>query len=398
MGKGEYMKVCFIGNMNNSGYVMIRYLNDANIDTDLLLMEPGHAHFSPSADTYNNQYFDKVKYVGWNERNYFKVSSNEIKNELKQYDFIIGTDYAPLYCSKAGIVLDIFIPHGSDIFYTPFIRFSFSKDRYHYYRWLVSKKHRKAIENARAILFGKTNDENERLISKLDLKGQRIYRSVPLLYYPQYRDELFLRFSETHPFSRLIGEIKSKFDVVLFHHCSHQWENQIYNLSYKANDKLIRGAAKFQRNNPSKKIALVMAEYGPDVANSKQLIKKLNFEHNVFWFNKMNRKDLLTGLSMCDIGVGELGHSWLTYGVVGEFMCFSKPIVHHRKDELYKTDFPELYPMYDASSEEDIEDMLQEYFGNKNAFIETGKNANTWFSNYIINEPIEAIKSLINNK
>jgi hypothetical protein len=390
------MKVCFLGNMNNVGFVLMRYLNYNGINTDLLLTEPGSKHFMPEADSFKDEWKSNIKYIGWNERNYYNVSKKEIQEVLKPYDFIIGTDYSPMYCAKGGRQMDLFIPQGADIFYTPFIKFPlFPKTKWEIYQWMVSKKQRKAIEDVRYISFAYTNDINESLINQLDLKGKRYNLPSPILYMPQYEGNDFLKFRNDNFFYKRIESLKNKYDLVIFHHSSHQWKNPFYNLSYKGNEKIISGFAETIKNYEGKKMALVMFEYGPDVMHSKELIKQLGIEEHVYWFETMFRKDIVTGLSIVDLGVGEVGHSWLIYGVVAEFFAFSRPVMHHRKDELYNTQYKDLYPMYSACKKEEVIHHLQALINSPDQFKETGISAKEWYMRYFVDEPIAVYKSLI---
>ena len=44
----------------------------------------------------------------------------------------------------------------------------------------------------------------------------------------------------------------------------------------------------------------------------------------------------MIGINLCDVGVAALADlSWITYSVVCEFMCMSKPIIMYREDESY---------------------------------------------------------------
>ena len=91
-----------------------------------------------------------------------------------------------------------------------------------------------------------------------------------------------------------------------------------------------------------------MFENGEDVDRSKDLIKKLNIENYVKWFPVTDRKDIMIGISLCDVGVAEIGNlSWITYSTVCEFMCMSKPIIMYREDELYK-DIMNIYTILKA--------------------------------------------------
>ena len=71
---------------------------------------------------------------------------------------------------------------------------------------------------------------------------------------------------------------------------------------------------------------MFLTEYGPDVIETKKLIKKLNIEKYIIWVEKQKRVDLFKYIESCDIGVSEFGECsgelWL-----GVFHC-NKPFFH----------------------------------------------------------------------
>ena len=128
------MKIAILGNMNNNGFSLLRYLLDLNQDADLLLFkddEIGHsAHFSIMNDTWNYQKWSKhiislnavnsygqalsgsipckvLLYIAYWLRRimqsqnaiFTKPSSNkeikDLKQVLKQYDLLIGSGATP---------------------------------------------------------------------------------------------------------------------------------------------------------------------------------------------------------------------------------------------------------------------------------------------------------------
>ena len=105
-------KIALIGNMNNAHYTLMRYLCYNSFDCTLLLFNNEIPHFYPDSDTYARDRFDKVKKLDWGSPNLLKsTNKNQIIDDLKPYDFLIGNGYAPAYLAKASIKLDIFDPY-----------------------------------------------------------------------------------------------------------------------------------------------------------------------------------------------------------------------------------------------------------------------------------------------
>ena len=112
----------------------------------------------------------------------------------------------------------------------------------------------------------------------------------------------------------------------------------------------------------------------------------------------MHRKDLAAGISMSDLGAGEFGYSWYSYGVVYEFLTFGIPVMHNRNDNEYKNIYPEMYPMYSADSAEKITEILNKFAENPEQFKETGLAAQNWFRKYAVEKPLEQIIDAVNKK
>ena len=109
------MKIGIIDNTCNTGYVLMRFLNDRGYDTDLIILGGVQDHADPENDTFSKQYFDKIIYAKFDQRG-IRLTNEEIRATLGQYDFLIGSDYAPALCYRINKQLDVFMPHGTDVF------------------------------------------------------------------------------------------------------------------------------------------------------------------------------------------------------------------------------------------------------------------------------------------
>jgi hypothetical protein len=161
---------------------------------------------------------------------------------------------------------------------------------------------------------------------------------------------------------------------------------------------LIKAFAHILKKYPEKRFHLITFEYGADVERSKKLIKNLGIESNVTWFPLSPRKEIMVGISMCDIGVGELDSSYFSYGTIFEFLAMAKPVIHYRNDSLYKKYYQSMYPMYSASSEGEVINILEQFILNPSEFIQTGQLAYDWFIENAIEKPLKYIVSQIENK
>ena len=116
------MKIACLGNMNNMMFQIGRYLLDNNHDVTFFLFDE-FEHFLPEADTYEDISKYKIINLGWNIDKFRKISGKSIKSQFKGFNYLIGTDLAPAYLFKAGLKLDVYFPHGSDLYEYPFFKY-----------------------------------------------------------------------------------------------------------------------------------------------------------------------------------------------------------------------------------------------------------------------------------
>jgi len=388
------MKIACIGNMNNAMFAIVRNLRDLNYDAHLFLVEE-FDHFLPLADTYDDILPDYVHQLNWYNIGHWAISKEKIKKDLEGFDFFIGTDLAPAFLIKAGIELDIFTPHGGDIFKHCYYSFeNFPPKKHEIGAWYRSYHQRKGARRAKYIMFDITNDSNELYFKTLNLQKNRLFINAPYIYPKQYTEQTFIKNKEYEK-AKLI---RAKYDLVLFHQSRHVWKTHIDSLHYKANDRIIRGYAKFLAENSSSKSLLIMFEYGWDFQDSKNLVTELGISEKVLWLPIMPRKDLMVWLSIADMGIGEVANSWFSYGSVYEVLCSQKPFLGYRKDDDFKTQYPEQYPMVSANTEELICIALNDLKSNPLHYKEMGEKGYDWFMKFAINRPINEIIKQIEAK
>jgi hypothetical protein len=387
-------KIACIGNTNHSLFCIARYLRDQGYDAHLLLLnEPDH--FLPGADSYDEEYQSYTTQLDWETIGWWYLSRKKIKKDLKGYDFILGCGYTPAYLFKANIHLDIFVFVGGDLILWPFYKIKhFPPSKADIGNYLYARAQKKGIEDASYILMDYTSEEYEEVLHKFSFKGKRLKFPAPFIYLPQYNISLN-NIKKSKYFSEFLS-IRNNFDFMIFHHARHEWTNpDIEGYNYKANDKLLLGFADFLKQNKTVNVCLVLFEYGNDVQASKKYIQELGIEAHIKWFPKMQRRELVAGITLSDLGVGEFGYSWFSYGVIFECMAFGVPVMHFRNDSDYTGHYPEMYPMYNANSSKQITDVLNQLISKPEGFRETGKLAQEWFMKYAIDRPVnELIKAI----
>lgn len=388
------MRVALLGNMNNNFFTLTRYLRELGFDAHLFMFPSDPAHFQPEADSFAADHKNYVHLLNWgNPFDLLKTSVNKIRNDVEGFSFFIGCGTAPAYLAKAGIQLDLVIPYGSDLYDLPFFKLVRPSKLLNYYVFTAWQK--KGIRTARNISIADTAEIFDKCLAKIGFAGKRLFAGIPMVYHKQYASEELLTTYSLSSYYTSFKTIRQEFDFVIFHNSRHCWKTERDPVSLKDNDKLFRGLASFRKKFPSRKVALVTFEYGKDVAASKQLVKELKLEKNVFWFPLMARKEIMIGMQLSDIVAGEFKNSWFTYGVVFESMVVAKPIMHFRDDKLYEG--LELYPMIYAREVKDIENVLAYYIDRKDVLAAMGNEAKQWYIRNIVTKSMRDFQKILRN-
>ncbi len=377
-------------------FPIARYLADEGHKVTLFLLDE-FTHFLPSTDTFDEVKNVEIVELGWHHQNFYAITGSEIKKRFAAFDFFIGTDYSPAYFLKARMTLDVFFPAGGDLFDYPFRTMGKYKGLPEIFRiesWRCTKYQKWALPLVDSVSMDPANEEFERFL--LLLKMEKIDRipALPFLYMKHYSDDFFSR----SKFFTQIKKIRAENDFLVIQHCRQSWTCDRSDLHYKANDLLIKGFKLLAENNTGKKCKLLLLEYGEDVEATKKLINELNISEHVIWFPKSLRKDLLTIIKFCDVGVGELGRSWFSYGAVYEIIAMKIVFIGNRNDAEYSSRLQELYPMLTAITSEEVFDRLSKVINDPEKYKHMGQKAYDWFLKYAVNRTVELIKNKILTK
>jgi len=385
---GALPRTALIGNMNNNHFALARYLRERGVEADLLLFNNEHEHFQPAADTYDLDFMAYTKRLSWGISTGFVVASGGlVKRDLERYAVLIGCGLAPAFCGKAGRKLDIFVPYGDDIWIE-------TKYRLTSPQWLASvlaavAAQRAAIRNVGVIHMTRTNDIFERRLKRLAPRVERWLQAVPMVHAGTYSEAtLDSRIVRSH-WGHVFKQVRAEHDFVAMYHARHHWTGDRSDPNSKGTDRLLRGWAAFVRGNPGKHCALVTMEYGPDVSASKRLVQELGVADTVVWMPKMLRKDLMVGLALCDVVCGEFEHNWVASGVLYEALVAARPILAWREDELYRADFPWLYPILNARSVEQIAARLNEAARNSSWARQIGQSGSDWYREQVVRKAVD---------
>lgn len=421
-------KVALVCNMNNNFFTIARYLRDRGVDAHVFLLGE-HEHFKPDADSYTDNYDDFVHEANWIKAGFFSIDPNSIKaiqNDMAGFDLIIACGYAPFFLHRAGLKIDIFVPYGSDFYEVPFYFYGNSlfyflnkidvvyrkitgqdivmkslrkiglneiAGKYRSYK--LSYHQASAIQEAKHIFCICQNDHWKHLVDQIGTHDLMRPVTLPVVYLSEYKKEYIEQHTSNLVSYNFLKQVRQQNELVVFHHSRHAWKNSPNDLTQKRNDILIRGFADFVHANPATKACLVTAAYGPDVQTSKDLIEELGISNHVLWLPVMQRKEIMACLTLADIGAVDFGLSWVTGGVLFEFMAMQLPIMQLRHDEMYEQLYDELYPIMQSNSETEIKESLEDYLNRPDYYKDMGRQSHEWFVRHVINEPLENYMRII---
>lgn len=389
------MKIGILGNMNNMYFSLARYLADEGYDCDLLVFDDEPDHFHPTADSFTVPANLVVKQVNWGDAAQFIKKRRQAEASIKSYSFLIGSGTAPAFVHAAGAVLDLFVPYGHDLYRFPFGHLVHPVRQLSY--WTMAWHQLRGIRQCPHIMFDKATPAFDRVFRRLKYTGERIVSPVPLFYGKEYeanREKIW----QANPYFSILQQLRSENDLLILQHIRQFWRWHPDHWHMKGNDCLIEGYARFVAAHPSCKTKLLLFEYGLDVAQTKRLIDRYNLNAYVLWFPKALRKNLMLFIQLSDVVVGELHHAWNTYCVALETLASAKPLMHNRNDAYLADAYPDLYPMLQASSADDVYNGLKTVWKNKEAMHKMGEEGKAWFDEYCVKKPIQHIIRLIQEK
>lgn len=382
------LRTALLGNMNNNHFALARFLHERGLTVDLLLYNNEHDHFHPSADTYDLDFMSYTRRLSWGvSTGFLSVDRGTVRGDLEPYDVLIGCGLAPAFCAKAGRRLDIFVPYGDDIWIET--RYRLVNPQWILPVMAAVAAQRAAIRDVGVIHMTRTNDLFEGRLRRLAPGVERWLDAVPMVHAGTYDEgSLEQRITRTH-WGHVFRQLRMDHEFVVIYHARHHWTGSRSDPNSKGTDRLLRGWAAFVRGRPKRRCALVTVEYGPDVAASRRLVQELGIEDSVFWLPKMTRKDLMVGLALSDVVCGEFEHSWIASGVLYEALVAARPILAWRDDDLYRADFPSLYPILSAREPSQITARLEQAAREPAAARAIGRAGAAWYQAQVVNRAVD---------
>ena len=166
---------------------------------------------------------------------------------------------------------------------------------------------------------------------------------------------VFLRFPYLLPDPSVQFRSHDANGIVRFFHASHlDWKVNDpgqHRYSSKGNDRFIKAFARAIRNGL--RAHCVILDRGPDREVAKALIQKLDVVDYFEWKPQLSRDDLVNEYLKADVVVDQFDVGGLG-GIAVEAMALGKPAMVWTHENGYRIAYPELPPVFNAHTEEDI--------------------------------------------
>ncbi len=354
------MRILYVGNVANVGYMVAKEMRKIGVDVDLLM------HKNPVIEQDPNKQDPELKnsYPTWIHF-YDKTLPTWRLDVIKK---MRDKNYKLIY-AHYGLVIFAYLSRR------PFIAQPLGNDL----RTVAFEKSirgilmRLAYKRAKAILF--TGPEQYQLLNKLKLKN--------IIFLP-----IFLDFSTSKHGDVPKGEFSNNF--VIFHP-TNLW-------SEKGNSILVEGFAKFVKENPS--AILLIVDRGPDSAKIHQLVTSLGIQSNIrFIKGPLTAEEMRKYYHICDVVADQFITPELG-GIGREALLSEKPLVTHYDEKGYRDLYGQPPPALNASTPTEVQKQL-EYVKDEKIRKEIGKKGKEWLVKYhspeIISKKIKCISEAILN-
>jgi glycosyltransferase involved in cell wall biosynthesis len=415
------MRVAHIGNINNNGYLITKFLRQKNFEADLYVhsydywmaypeweegvfdveitptrypkwswialqngwerppwvkeMPPSTWHRLPYGKL--DHFIEQMEYklnAALQYRQHRIVNEGLRRRGLPELDFAQVSQYFDIYRWE-HIVRDYDIVQIYGLFDALHCLPGFPPKPYIVYDYgqplrsmvweesLQGRLFRAVYEHADSVVI--TNADTRECAQRLGLKN---YRFIPCPV-----DETKFCPGE----SRLRKELEAKYGrdiVVLFAPARQDWAE-------KGNDRMLKAFVQLQVWGKARTI-LIVADWGKDVFKAHELVEKAGLETNVLWTRPLNRTTLVDYYRAADIVLDQfvLG----TYGGKAflEALACAKPVISYFIPEIHEWCFNEMPPCCNASDEDGIYSWLKELVQNPKLREEFGNRGRQWIEKY----------------
>lgn len=386
------MKINIIGNTCNNHYTIAKNLRQLGVDAHLYFDGRQDAQTFPESDDVRlrTEYPDWLHRYGEKEvgRAPFVGVSDKFHRELADCDLLHVEDCGVIWASQTGRPF-VWDPYGYDLNHYPFYKFWHKRPastfRNNPELIFAAYRFRRAMERASSIIYAiwyKDLAHGFELINRTCLDSNFIH-NIPL----SYDIDIFSPSDRPTMKNLLLGHgISLPENVpVIFHPARVMFTPSAY--VSKGNDKLLRAIRHLK--DCGIEYLLVMVDKGnPCEPAARELIKQLEITSNVVWIPKMPRHQLASWYKSADIVADDFSGG-APGSVVFEGMACAKPVISYFQTTSHDPSFwpihkvyPEIPPIVNVHSEEEIACALKKLHGKPEERIKIGKASRVWMERY----------------
>jgi glycosyltransferase involved in cell wall biosynthesis len=178
--------------------------------------------------------------------------------------------------------------------------------------------------------------------------------------------------------------------LVIFHPSALDWSYRgNERSSTKGNDRFLRAFAKFAKERPN--VSLKMLSRGPDVEQTKQLVRHLGIDEKVEFEPDQDFQGLIRNYQMADVVVDQFDVGAFG-GIALQAMACAKPVMIYINTDASDLVYVDPPPVLNCRTEEQIYDQLLR--AEDKAYREAvGRNAREWIVKY--HDCVKVMKQLV---
>jgi len=280
----------------------------------------------------------------------WQQSSSDFIKAMREYD-VLHTWALSTQCAKFSGTPYIAHPVGWDMY-----NVSFRND-------LWGRLQREGLKKAKYVIVG--SPQLLDLARKLGLKNT--YRMNTMIDTEKYQPM-------SSPLRSLLEE-KFDFDILVFSPARQDWVE-------KGNDKLIRAFARLTSTAKRTGAFLLLTDWGPDLEKSKELVRRLGLERKVVFMQIVAKRKLIEYYNASDVIADSFGsHGYLNTSTMEAMSC-GKLVMSYISEEKYKEFVPEVPPILNARTEDEIQAKMFEVLEDRSLRVSIGQRAREYIVTY----------------